>query len=334
MKRILVTGGTGYIGSHTVVELIRGGYEVVVIDNLSNSKVEVLDRIKRIAGVRPEFRQVDLMDAEGVREVFAEWQFDAVMHFAGLKAVGESMEKPLEYYEANVAGTVNLLMVMKKFGVKRIVFSSSASVYGEPESLPIRDDARVGVGITSPYGRSKYMVEQVLGDWCMVDAEVEVTSLRYFNPIGAHESGLLGEDPNGVPNNLVPFIAQSAAGKLGVVKVFGDDYETPDGTCVRDYIHITDVVSGHLAALGKMKKGMQTYNLSTGAGKTVLEMIGIFSDVVGRELAYEVVARRVGGADVPVLYASADRASEELGWRTERTVEEAIEGVWKWQSEV
>ncbi len=322
--KILVTGGTGYIGSHTAVELIEAGHEVEILDNLFNSKIGVLDVIEELTGVRPKFHQVDLLDAEATDKVFAAG-FDAVMHFAGLKAVGESVEQPIRYYDNNITGTLNLLKSMQKHGVKKIVFSSSATVYGDPGEVPaegLAEDLPTGQGITNPYGRTKYMIEEILKDVCVADTEFFATILRYFNPVGAHKSGKLGEDPNGRPNNLMPIVMKVAQGVYPELSVYGNDYPTADGTCVRDYIHVVDLARGHVAALSKMQAGAQIYNLGTGKGTSVLEMIAAFDKASGKKLPYKITERRAG--DLPVLCANPSKAERELGWKTELTIDDAM----------
>lgn len=321
--KILVTGGTGYIGSHTVVELIEAGYEVEILDNLYNSKIEVLDRIKEITGVKPKFYDVDLCDAEALAKVFQEGAFDAVMHFAGLKAVGESVEQPLRYYENNVGGTINLLECMEEYSVKKIIFSSSATVYGVQDSPKCVETMRTGDGISNPYGRTKYMIEEILKDVTVADPEFSVTILRYFNPIGAHKSGLLGEDPNDKPHNLMPIIMKVATGAIDELSVYGDDYDTPDGTCIRDYIHVVDLAKGHLAALDKMAAGAQVYNLGSGEGHSVFEMVEAFDKASGVKLPCQVVGRRAG--DLAEMYAGPAKAEAELGWTTELSINDAME---------
>lgn len=320
--KILVTGGTGYIGSHTAVELIQAGHEVEILDNLFNSKIGVLDIIEDLTGVRPKFYKVDLLDAEGTEKVFADNNYDAVIHFAGLKAVGESVEQPLRYYENNITGTVNLLKSMSAHGVKKIIFSSSATVYGDPGVDSFTEDLPTGQGITNPYGRTKYMIEEILKDVCVADSEFSATILRYFNPVGAHSSGKLGEDPNGRPNNLMPIVMKVATGEYPELSVYGDDYPTEDGTCVRDYIHVVDLAKGHLAALDNMASGVQIYNLGSGKGTSVLEMIAAFEKASGEKLPYKVVGRRAG--DLPTLYANPEKAFRELGWKTELTIDDAM----------
>lgn len=320
--KILVTGGTGYIGSHTAVELIQAGHEVEILDNLFNSKIGVLDIIEELTGVRPKFYEVDLLDAEGTEKVFADNNYDAVIHFAGLKAVGESVEQPLRYYENNITGTVNLLKSMSAHGVKKIIFSSSATVYGDPGVDSFTEDLPTGQGITNPYGRTKYMIEEILKDVCVADSEFSATILRYFNPVGAHSSGKLGEDPNGRPNNLMPIVMKVATGEYPELSVYGDDYPTEDGTCVRDYIHVVDLAKGHLAALDNMASGVQIYNLGSGKGTSVLEMIAAFEKASGEKLPYKIVGRRAG--DLPTLYANPEKALSELGWKTELTIDDAM----------
>lgn len=328
---ILVTGGMGYIGSHTCVQLIEAGMTPVIFDNLYNSKAAVLDRIEAISGVRPVFYEADLCDGEALQRVFAEQEIDAVIHFAGLKAVGESVQKPLEYYENNVYGTINLVRAMEEAGVRCIVFSSSATVYGDPETVPITEDSPVGA-VTNPYGRSKFMVEEVLGDFQAANSEWSVVLLRYFNPVGAHESGQMGEDPQGIPNNLMPFIAQVAVGRRESLSVFGDDYPTPDGTGVRDYIHVVDLADGHVAALQALarKAGVHIYNLGTGNGVSVLEMVKAFSDACGKSLPYQIVPRRAG--DIAECWADCSRAAKDLNWRASRDLAAMTADTWHWQS--
>ncbi|MBS5062401.1 MAG: UDP-glucose 4-epimerase GalE [Hungatella hathewayi] len=329
--RILVTGGAGYIGSHTCVELLNLGHEVVVVDNLCNSSEESLNRVEKITGKRPVFYQVDLLDKEGLEAVFAKETVDAVIHFAGLKAVGESVAKPLEYYHNNITGTLILCDVMRNHGVKRIIFSSSATVYGDPAFVPITEDCPKGK-ITNPYGQTKGMLEQILTDLHTADPEWSVILLRYFNPVGAHKSGLIGEDPAGIPNNLTPYITQVAVGKLKEVGVFGDDYDTPDGTGVRDYIHVVDLAIGHVKALDKLMEdnAVRIYNLGTGHGYSVLDMIKAFSKARGKEIPYVIKPRRPG--DIATCYADPALAKKELGWEAERGLEEMCEDGWRWQS--
>jgi UDP-glucose 4-epimerase len=328
-KNILVTGGAGYIGSHTVIELLAAGYAVTVVDNLSNSSEEALRRVEKIAHKRPEFVKGDVRDAAMLKQVLASQTFDACIHFAGLKAVGESIAKPLEYYDNNVAGTNTLLSELRDANVKKFIFSSSATVYGDPEFVPLTEKARTGA--TNPYGRSKWMVEFVLNDLAAADASWAIGILRYFNPVGAHESGLIGEDPAGIPNNLMPFVAQVAVGKLKELAVFGDDYLTKDGTGVRDYIHVVDLAKGHLAALNQVfqKDGAFTVNLGTGNGYSVKEMIRAFEKASGRAVPYKVVARRPG--DIAECFADPSFAQSLLGWAAEKGIEQMCADGWRWQ---
>ena len=331
MKTILVTGGAGYIGSHTLIELINNNFKVVVIDNLANSSRESLRRVKQITGREIPFVEADVRDKSALDDIFTTYDIDSVIHFAGLKAVGESVAKPLEYYDNNLVSTLVLLEAMRKHSVKQLVFSSSATVYGNPSELPLRETSTVGVGLTNPYGKTKYMIEQIIQDYCAADPAFEATILRYFNPIGAHQSGQIGEDPNGIPNNLLPYVAQVAVGKLQSVGVFGDDYDTPDGTGVRDYIHVVDLARGHVAALQHMKAGASIYNLGTGSGTSVLEIIKAFSKACGRDLPYEIKPRRAG--DIATCYADCSKAERELGWRAELSIEQACADSWRWQSQ-
>lgn len=331
MKTILVTGGAGYIGSHTLIELINNNFEVVVIDNLANSSRESLRRVEQITGHEIPFIEADVRDQSVLDDIFTTYSIDSVIHFAGLKAVGESVAKPLEYYDNNLVSTMALLEVMRGHNVKQLVFSSSATVYGSPSELPLRETSTVGVGLTNPYGKTKYMIEQIIQDYCAADPAFEATILRYFNPIGAHQSGQIGEDPNGIPNNLLPYVAQVAVGKLQSVGVFGDDYDTPDGTGVRDYIHVVDLARGHVAALQHMKAGVNVYNLGTGNGTSVLEIIKAFSKACGRDLPYEIKPRRTG--DIAACYADCSKAERELGWRAELSIEQACADSWRWQSQ-
>ncbi len=328
---ILVTGGTGYIGSHTVVELLQAGYEVVIVDNLSNSKEEVLNRIEKITGKRPTFYKVDLLDRESLVQVFEKEKIESVIHFAGLKAVGESVQKPLEYYHNNITGTLILCDVMRSHGVKNIIFSSSATVYGEPAFVPITEECPKGE-ITNPYGRTKGMLEQILTDLHTPDPEWNVVLLRYFNPIGAHKSGLIGEDPKGIPNNLVPYISQVAIGKRECLGVFGNDYPTPDGTCIRDYIHVVDLAKGHLKALKKLEPGtgVSIYNLGTGTGYSVMDVLHAYEKACGKSIPYEFKPRRAG--DVVSCYCTPQKAKDELGWVAEYGIEDMCEDSWRWQS--
>ncbi len=329
--KILVTGGAGYIGSHTCVELLEAGYEIVVIDNLSNSNEESLHRVEKITGEELDFYKVDMRDKERLRRVFAEHQFEAVVHFAGLKAVGESVEKPLLYYQNNVSGTIVLSEVMEEFDVKNIVFSSSATVYGDPHTVPIKEDFPVQP--TNPYGHSKLMIEQILRDLYSSDSSWNVILLRYFNPVGAHKSGLIGEDPNDIPNNLMPYISQVAVGKLDELHIFGNDYPTKDGTGVRDYIHVVDLSIGHLKALDKLKEnpGIEVYNLGTGAGYSVLEMISNFEKASGKNVPYKFVERRAG--DIATCFADPTKAKGELSWETKKDIADMCEDTWRWQEQ-
>lgn len=328
---ILVAGGAGYIGSHTCVELLNEGYDVVVVDNLYNSSEKALDRVEQITGKKVTFYKADLLDKEALNDIFDKESIDSVIHFAGLKAVGESVAKPLEYYHNNMTGTFNLCDVMRNHGVKNIVFSSSATVYGDPAFIPITEECPKGK-ITNPYGQTKGMLEQVLTDLNVSDSEWNVVLLRYFNPIGAHESGLIGEDPKGIPNNLVPYIAQVAVGKLASLGVFGDDYDTPDGTGVRDYIHVVDLAKGHVKAIEKLKdkEGVSVYNLGTGNGYSVLQVLHAFEKACGKELPYTVKPRRAG--DIATCYADPSKAAKELGWKAEKGIEEMCADSWRWQS--
>ena len=326
---ILVTGGAGYIGSHTCVELLNSGYEVVVADNLSNSSEESLKRVEKITGKKVKFYKVDLLNQSRLIEIFQKESIDSVIHFAGLKAVGESVAKPLEYYHNNITGTLILCDVMRRFGVKKIVFSSSATVYGDPATVPIKEDFPLSA--TNPYGRTKLMLEEILRDIYNADHSLSIIMLRYFNPIGAHESGLIGEDPNGIPNNLVPYITQVAAGKLKELGVFGDDYDTPDGSGVRDYIHVVDLAIGHVKAIDKLNNssGIYIYNLGTGVGYSVLDMVKAFSKVCGMNIPYVIKRRRPG--DIAACYADASLAEKELGWIAQRGIKEMCEDAWRWQ---
>ena len=328
---ILVTGGAGYIGSHTCLELLKAGYEVVVADNLCNSSEEAVRRVEKIAGKPVKFYQADILDREALNKIFDTEEIDSVIHFAGLKAVGESVAKPLEYYHNNITGTLILCDVMRNHGVKNIVFSSSATVYGDPAFVPITEDCPKGQ-ITNPYGQTKSMLEQILTDFHVADPEWNVVLLRYFNPIGAHESGLIGEDPKGIPNNLVPYIAQVAVGKLQCLGVFGNDYPTHDGTGVRDYIHVVDLAVGHVKALKKIeeKAGVCIYNLGTGKGYSGLDVVKAYEKACGKEIKYEIKPRRPG--DIATCYADASKAREELGWEAERGIEEMCADSWRWQS--
>ncbi|MEX0994722.1 MAG: UDP-glucose 4-epimerase GalE [Balneolaceae bacterium] len=327
---ILVTGGSGYIGSHTVLELLKADYDIVVIDNLKNSKKESLERVENLVGEKPVFHQVDLLDRKKLHSLFSQYQFDAVIHFAGLKAVGESVQKPLLYYQNNITGTANLCEVMSEYDVTDIVFSSSATVYGDPDTVPIREDFPLSA--TNPYGRSKLTIEYMLKDLNRADSRWNVALLRYFNPVGAHESGEIGEDPTGIPNNLMPYVAQVAVGKLDKLRIFGNDYLTRDGTGVRDYIHVTDLAIGHLKALEKLSEqpGVLVYNLGTGTGYSVLEVVHAFEEVTGKKIPYTFTDRRPG--DVAESYADPAKAGKELSWKAEKTLLDMCRDTWKWQS--
>ncbi len=326
---VLVTGGAGYIGSHTCVELLLAGYEVVVADNLSNSKEEALKRVQEISGKPLKFYRVDLLDKPALEDVFQKESIEAVVHFAGLKAVGESVSIPLRYYHNNITGTLTLCELMHKYQVKNLVFSSSATVYGDPHAVPITEEFPLSA--TNPYGRTKLMIEEILRDLHKADQTWNIAILRYFNPIGAHPSGRIGEDPNGIPNNLVPYITQVAVGKLKALGVFGDDYDTPDGTGVRDYIHVIDLALGHLKALEKLqsKPGVVTYNLGTGKGYSVFDVVKAFSGVIGRDIPYNVVARRPG--DIAMCYADPTKANQEMEWTAVRSLDEMCSDSWRWQ---
>lgn len=328
---ILVTGGAGYIGSHTCVELLNEGYDVIVVDNLSNSSKKAIDRVEEITGKHITFYEVDILNHDAMERIFNAHSIDAVIHFAGLKAVGESVVKPIEYYHNNMTGTLVLCDVMRNHGVKNIIFSSSATVYGDPAIIPITEECPKG-SPTNPYGWTKSMLEQVLTDIHTADPEWNVVLLRYFNPIGAHKSGLIGEDPKGIPNNLLPYIAQVAIGKLECLGVFGDDYDTPDGTGVRDYIHVVDLAVGHVKAIEHAAKGhgVHIYNLGTGIGYSVLDIIRAFSKVVGKEIPYVIEKRRAG--DIATCYADATRAREELGWTAQYDLNRMCEDSWRWQT--
>ncbi len=329
--RILVTGGAGFIGSHTCVELLNVGYDVIVMDNLINSSKEAVKRVEKITGKMIPFYPVDLLDAEGLENIFTKEKIDAVIHFAGLKAVGESVAKPWEYYNNNITGTLNLCKTMMNHNVKNIIFSSSATVYGDPAEIPITESCPKGE-ITNPYGHTKSMLEQILSDIYKADPEWNIVLLRYFNPIGAHESGLIGEDPNGIPNNLVPYIAKVAVGQLEKLGVFGNDYPTPDGTGVRDYIHVVDLARGHVKALKKIeeKAGLNIYNLGTGQGYSVLQVVEAYGKACGKNIPYEIKPRRAG--DVAACYADPSKARDELGFTALYGIEKMCEDSWRWQS--
>ncbi len=328
--KILVTGGAGFIGSHTIVELQQEGHEAVVYDNLCNASPVVFDRIEAITGKRPEFIEGDIRDEEKMTQLFEQRDFDCVIHFAGLKAVGESVHKPIEYYDNNVGGTVRLLKAMRSGGCGNIIFSSSATVYGDPHSLPLTEDMPKGIP-TNPYGHTKSMIEDILTDAQIAHPEMNVVLLRYFNPIGAHQSGTMGEDPKGIPNNLMPYITQVAVGKLEKLGVFGDDYDTPDGSGVRDYIHVMDLASGHVAALKALRDegGCTIYNLGTGKGTSVLEIVSAFKEAAGVDVPFEIKARRDG--DIAACYADCSKAERELGWKAQFNIKDMCADSWRWQ---
>ena len=328
--KILVTGGAGFIASHTNVELLNAGYDVVVVDNLVNSSRESVARVEELTGKKISFYEEDLLNEKAIDAIFEKENIDSVIHFAALKAVGESCQIPLRYFDNNLTGTLNLLKVMEKHGVKSIVFSSSASVYGKPESVPIREDFPLSV--SNPYGRTKLIIEDMLRDIYKSDNEWDIALLRYFNPIGAHESGMIGENPHGIPNNLLPYVAKVAAGQLECVNVFGDDYDTPDGTGVRDYIHVVDLATGHIKALEKLvtHPGLVTYNLGTGVGYSVLDIIKNFEKACGKEIPYKITPRRPG--DIDMCYADPTKAKEELGWEATRSIDKMCEDAWRWQT--
>lgn len=329
---VLVTGGAGYIGSHTCVELMNAGIDVVIVDNFYNCKKSSIDRIKALVGRDFPYYECDIRDREGLDKIFKTEKIDSVIHFAGLKAVGESVQKPLEYFDNNITGTLVLLDVMRKNGCKKIVFSSSATVYGTKNISPLTEDMEIG-GVTNPYGRTKYMIECILQDLYVSDKDWSICLLRYFNPIGAHKSGTMGEAPNGIPNNLMPYITQVAIGKRDHLSVFGNDYDTPDGTCVRDYIHVVDLALGHVKADQKVEgeKGVFIYNLGTGKGYSVLDVVNAFKKASGIDIKYEIVARRAG--DLAVCYSDPSKAYKELGWKAERDIEEMCEDSWRWQKQ-
>ncbi len=330
--RVLVTGGAGYIGSHTAIVLLEQGYEVVIVDNLCNSKRVAVDRIEELSGKKVSFYEYDVCEEEKLREVFQKEKIDAVIHFAGLKAVGESVEKPLEYYANNVGSTLTLVKVMEEFQVKNIVFSSSATVYGDVEDPPLREDARLPHHANCPYGTTKLMIEQILTDYALAHPDFNAVLLRYFNPVGAHKSGRIGEDPAGIPNNLSPYIMQVVVGKREKLHVFGNDYPTPDGTCIRDYIHVVDLAEGHAAALRLFEKagcGLRVYNLGTGHGYSVMEVLKAFTQAAGQEIPYVVDGRRAG--DLPESYADCTKAKRELGWEAKRTLRDMCEDSLRWQ---
>lgn len=328
---VLVTGGAGYIGSHTVLQLLDQNHQVIVIDNLANSSREALERVKQISGKDLIFYELDLLDKEGLENVFQNHEIDSVIHFAGYKAVGESVAKPLEYYHNNITSTLYLCDLMKKYDVRNIVFSSSATVYGDPETVPITEDSPLSA--TNPYGRTKLFIEYILKDLHISDSNWNIALLRYFNPVGAHESGKIGEDPNDIPNNLMPYISQVAVGKLEQLSVFGGDYPTPDGTGVRDYIHVVDLATGHLKALEKLESnpGLVIYNLGTGKGSSVLDMVHAFQKASGKKIPYKITERRPG--DIAACYADPAKAEKELNWKATRTIEEMCADTWRWQSQ-
>jgi UDP-glucose 4-epimerase len=330
MNHILVTGGAGFIGSHTVLELLKENYQVVVLDNLSNSKLESLKRVEKITGRQVDFHQIDLLDPDALHKLFSDYNFDAVIHFAGLKAVGESVEKPLLYYQNNVTGTLNLCEAMVGAGVKNIVFSSSATVYGDPQQSPIPEDSPLKA--VNPYGSTKLTIEYILKDLYQADQDWNIALLRYFNPVGAHESGMIGEDPNGTPNNLMPFVTQVAVGKLNKLNVFGNDYPTHDGTGVRDYIHVVDLAIGHLKALEKLASGpgVEIYNLGTGKGSSVLDVVQAFEKANGIAIPYKFAPRRAG--DAAICFADSSKAERELHWKAEHNLEDMCRDSWRWQS--
>lgn len=327
---ILVTGGAGFIGSHTCVELLNHGYEVVVVDNLCNSCTESLNRVKELTGKELKFYECDILDREGLKKIFKENEIEGVIHFAGLKAVGESCRMPLEYFHNNITGTLVLLEVMKEFNVKNLVFSSSATVYGMTGVSPLVEDMKTG-DVSNPYGRTKYMIEEILKDLYSSDPDWSICMLRYFNPIGAHESGRIGENPNGIPNNLMPYVTKVAVGQLPELTIFGNDYDTPDGTCLRDYIHVVDLAKGHICAVEKNKKGsgLFIYNLGTGEGYSVLDIVNTFMKVSGQKVPYRFGPRREG--DLPVVYSDSSKAKRELGWEARFGLEKMCEDAWRWQ---
>ncbi|EPL9569823.1 UDP-glucose 4-epimerase GalE [Providencia rettgeri] len=330
-NQVLVTGGLGYIGSHTCVQMIQQGMRPIILDNLHNANLEVLNRIETITGTKPVFYQGDVRDSQILDTIFVNHQIHSVIHFAGLKAVGESVEKPIEYYDVNVNGTLVLVESMKKAGVKSLIFSSSATVYGEPEHIPLTEEASVG-NTNSPYGTSKYMVERILTDLNIADNTWSISLLRYFNPVGAHNSGLMGEDPNGIPNNLTPFIAQVAVGRRKELAIFGGDYPTKDGTGVRDYIHVMDLADGHIAALNKVSQqaGLHIYNLGTGTGTSVLEVVAAFGKAVGKPIPYTISERRAG--DIAEYWSTPAKAQRDLGWTAQYSIQDMADDVWRWQS--
>ena len=327
---ISVTGGAGFIASHTNIELLNAGYDVIVMDNLCNSSKESVARVEQITGKKVKFYEADMRNVEDLEKIFSENVIDVIIHFAGLKAVGESCVKPFEYYENNISGTLNIISMMRKYNVKKMVFSSSATVYGDPEVIPITEECKVG-GVTNPYGQTKLMLEQILTDIQKADPDFDIALLRYFNPIGAHESGLIGEAPNGIPNNLLPYVAKVAAGVLDRVNVFGDDYDTPDGTGVRDYIHVVDLAKGHVCAVKKLLEhpGLVIYNLGTGVGYSVLDIIHNFEKACGKKIPYVIAPRRPG--DIATCYSDPSKAERELGWKAQYGIDRMCEDAWRWQ---
>jgi UDP-glucose 4-epimerase len=328
MKKVLLTGGAGYIGSHTAVELQKSGYDIVIVDNYLNSNPSVISRISKITGIVPVAYEVDLRNAETLNDIFQKERPDIVIHFAGHKAVGESVMEPLKYYDNNLVSTLVLLQVMKQNGVNNLIFSSSATVYGDHSTKQYTEDMPTGHNISSPYGKTKYMIEEILKDYSTADSSFNVTILRYFNPVGAHESGLIGESPLGVPNNLLPIVAQTASGERDKVLVFGNNYDTPDGTCIRDYVHVVDVATGHIAAISGLS-GLKIYNLGRGAGDSVLDVIHMFERASRRTIHYEIVSRRQG--DLPEFFANTGKAFAELGWKAEKTLYDSCRDLWNWQ---
>ena len=329
MESVLVTGGMGYIGSHTVIELIKNDFEPVIVDNLSNSSISVLDRLEKITGTRPKFYKIDLCDKKNLEKVFKKHRFSSVIHFAGFKAVGESVVEPLKYYRNNLNSTLTLLELMNKYFVNKLVFSSSATVYGDQVS-PLAETTPTGQGITNPYGQTKHIIEQILRDCAIANPDLSITALRYFNPIGAHYSGLIGEDPNGIPNNLLPYVMKVAVGELPEVGVFGGDYPTPDGTGVRDYIHVVDLAQGHVAAINNIQPGFDAINLGTGQGTSVLEIIKATEQASGKTIPYAIRERRAG--DLAEVFADCHKATELLHWQARKTIPQACQDSWKWQN--
>lgn len=329
MKSVLVTGGMGYIGSHTVIELIKNDFEPVIVDNLSNSSISVLDRLEKITGTRPKFYKIDLCDKKNLEKVFKKYRFSSVIHFAGFKSVGESVAEPLKYYRNNLNSTLTLLELMNKYFVNKLVFSSSATVYGDQVS-PLAETTPTGQGITNPYGQTKHIIEQILRDCAIANPDLSITALRYFNPIGAHYSGLIGEDPNSIPNNLLPYVMKVAVGELPEVGVFGGDYPTPDGTGVRDYIHVVDLAQGHVAAINNIQPGFDAINLGTGQGTSVLEIIKATEQASGKTIPYAIRERRAG--DLAEVFADCHKATELLHWQARKTIPQACQDSWKWQN--